>query len=198
MSSSTQCKGTAKKDKNLNKLKVSKDKITVKMLQSIYDAYGANSTEFYDAIKNLINFLQYQYMGRIDEDCFNDCYVRILESFDYWDRSKSNIISWVHLVVRNKVSSFCYTHMKKKREGYEYNDTITQGKDTDEIPVKDTLRTYIVNTRRLKISTSRLDDLVDILYFNQNHPIYKSTFWEKESEEFACLNRTNQLSITIQ
>ncbi len=198
MYSSTQCKDIRKKDEKFERLKKSKDKITVKMLQSIYDLYGANSKEFYDAIKNLINFLQYKYMGRIDEDCFNDCYVRILESFDYFDPTRSNIISWIHLVVRNKVSSFCYTHTKKKRESYEYNDTVTCGNETDELAVKDTLRSFLINSGRVKVSTLIVDDLVDTLYFNQNHPLYKSSFWRDESEEILCLSKKSPLNIVIQ
>ncbi len=88
-------------------------------LQRIYDTYGANSPEFYDAIKNLLVYLLNRYMNRYDEDCLGDCYVRLLDSFAYWDKSKSNIISWIHLVVRNKISAYCYNETKKMREGNE-------------------------------------------------------------------------------
>jgi len=199
MSSSIRCEGTRpEEDLRLEELK-KKKKTSIKALQKIYDEQGPTSEEFYHAIKNLINYLQYQYMGRIDEDCFNDCYVRILESFDYWDPKKSNIISWIHLVTRNKVSSFCYTTKKIQKESYEYNDVITKSEESDEIAVKDTIRSQIANMNSISISTKDKEGLVDILFFSQEHPLYKSIIWNNEDEESnSWKNHERKLNIAIQ
>ena len=199
MSSSTRCEGTRhEEDSRLQELK-KKKKTSIKALKKIYDEQGPNSEEFYHAIKNLINYLQYQYMGKIDEDCFNDCYVRILESFDYWNPEKSNIISWIHLVVRNKVSSFCYTTKKIQRESYEYNDVITQAKETNEIAIKDTIRSQISSMVNVNISTNDKEDLVDFLFFSREHPLYKSIIWDNETEESeSWKNHGKKLNIAIQ
>ena len=185
MSFSTPCKGIA--NDGLDAIKKRLGKFSVPEVYSIYKMYGATSEEYFESIKHLIYSLQHKYMGRSDEDCFNDCYIRILESFEYWDESKSNIVSWIHLVVRNKISSFNYTKKKLLKEDYQYEDSITKGAQDKRLPAKDILRTFIKAPVRVSISTNDMDSLVEILYLTPTHPLAKSAVWESKQEDFLCL-----------
>jgi len=154
-----------------------------KKLQKIYDVYGANSSEFYIEIKNLLIYLLNRYMGRYDEDCLGDCYVRLLESFKYWDKSKSNIISWIHLVVRNRISTYCYNETKKMREGYEYNDKITEGKQSNHTNVMDMLETQCKSLIRIHMDAPK--EFTCEVFYMEHHPFFKSSLWSIYKEAYS-------------
>lgn len=158
-------------------------------LQKIYEEKGANSEEFYEAIKNLLSYLMGRYLGRYDEDCLSECYLRLLDSFKYWDSSKSNIISWVHMVVRNKISAYCYTYKKNMNEGYAIVDNLTPSPSNNDIQVRDMLRTHATNLKRVDILI--MDDFYAEVFYRETHPFFRSALWEATKEKFKCQKKFN-------
>ena len=88
-------------------------KESLRELVEVYGEHGHDSNEFVIHVIPYLNYLQMRLLGYVDDDFRQECLVRILDSFRYYDAECGvNVASWVFSVVRNKASSW---RGKKKR-----------------------------------------------------------------------------------
>jgi hypothetical protein len=188
MYSSTHCLNTETLENKITKKKIgSKGLIDINELMDIYNISGPNSNEFYFKIKNFIKYLMNKYLGRFDEDCEQECYAQLLESFKYWDPTRSNIVSWIHTVVRNKISSFRYTYKKTLREGYSLNEKdfdvrFDSSYDDKKTELLEHVRFFVANTKNIKITCTGdgSESFESSVFYFQDHPISKVSKWQIE------------------
>lgn len=175
--------GDAPKSKKDSKDKAEKD-WSVRVLQQIYDEKGPNSPEFYEQVKRFLIFLQHKYMNHYDEDCLHDCYARLLESFEYWDSSKSNIVSWVHMVCRNRISSFCHTTKKRQKENGVLNEQMEGSFSLGNVESRDRINAYVSSFSTMLFIPEN-EEVLKCLSILEEHPLFQASLWE----ETACLRQ---------
>ena len=164
--------------------------VNVAVLREVFKKYGGESPEFEDQVRRFISFLMYRYMGCYDEDCHNDCYLRLLESFSYYNPTRCNIGSWVYTVVRNRVSSFLYWKQKILRESGTLSETMVaegEGGLSQEVLDGDEWTAALRGFLLVKIvpidPAGNLDELVHCC--GGDHPLNRRVLWEKQ----LCRNR---------
>lgn len=104
-------------------------------LKKAYDQYGPTSTEFCECVDNFIKFLQFKYIGRYSEDLQQQCYMKLFESFSYYNQDRLNIASWVYTIVRNQISGWLY---KEKQGAHHSEDGLDEiGDEVDDSEMMD-------------------------------------------------------------
>jgi len=181
---------------NQSNKSVKKEKYSIKELQDIYDKYGPTSIQFFEQVKKLLIYLQHRYLNRYDLDCLHDCYVRLIESFQYWDPSRCNIVSWVHMVVRNRISSFCHSVKKKQKESGVLEDTIIDPYVYEGIHDRDKIRVFLTSFNRITIEGN--EDLSEVISTIPNHPITQGSLWEVWSCQKKPIAKKKRSVISMQ
>lgn len=82
-------------------------------LLRLYREEGRDSSEFCNQVKKFIVYLQWRHVGRVDEDLSADCFLRLWKSWEYYDETRTNVVTWIYSVVRSSVSSFLYKLKKQ-------------------------------------------------------------------------------------
>lgn len=82
-------------------------KESLKELVNVYSQHGHDSNKFVTHVIPYLNYLQMRLLGYVDDDFRQECLVRILDSFRYYDAECGvNVASWIFSVVRNRASSW--------------------------------------------------------------------------------------------
>jgi len=96
-----------------------------KELKRIYEKYGdVNNEEFYQCVHKFLYFLQHRYIGERVPEIDGDFWGRLVQSMEYYDPEKTNIVTWVHTIGRNVCSSYNYQKEKRSKEEHEGLETI--------------------------------------------------------------------------
>lgn len=82
-----------------------------KFVRGVLDYYGLNSSEFYFVIQVLVVVLLARY-NCFDEDTYQNCMVKVFDVVRHFDPSKGGIVSFIHCIVRDRVT--LYRHYRKK------------------------------------------------------------------------------------
>jgi hypothetical protein len=156
------------------------NKHTVVTITKIYVEKGPLSTEFYEAIHNLLAYLQHRYIGSYDEDVQVDCYLRVIKSFEEYDPNRSRLI----------------------REGTQLHDGMEGGYfDYEGVRERDRVATCISRLTRVKVISPNSDFSGDVSS-NADHPLNIRALWEEdlcpsESQGIAAKTRMKKPVISI-
>jgi hypothetical protein len=179
------------------------NKHTVVTITKIYVEKGPLSTEFYEAIHNLLAYLQHRYIGSYDEDVQVDCYLRVIKSFEEYDPNRSNLVTWIHTIIRFYLSNVRYSINKRLiREGTQLHDGMEGGYfDYEGVRERDRVATCISRLTRVKVISPNSDFSGDVSS-NADHPLNIRALWEEdlcpsESQGIAAKTRMKKPVISI-
>ena len=148
----------------------------------VFNEHGPNSNEFVVHVTPYLRYLQGRLLGGVDEDFEQECLVRLLESFEYYDAECGiNLASWIFAVVRNKASSW---RSKQRRRGREVateiqEETVPEPEQEDYGEIEeDMARWFFDGMRRLKVKLVTPSIVDDTYSLGMEHPITRSVLWD--------------------
>jgi len=153
----------------------------VKELTDAYNKHGPTSQEFFDVLKNFIFYLQHRYLGYVDEDLTSTSYIRVINSFEYYNpKDGANVGSWVFSVVRNQVSSFIYDKKKRMKESDDMLPILPDKKVTlmSDIQKKDEIHNYFSMFERITVVITDLSIIDELMIRGFEGFLHRDFLWE--------------------
>lgn len=174
-----------KKEKDANKIK------KVKELQSIFYEYGPRSKEFHEQVyKFVYKIIQKHYFNfnnQLDkEDIIQLCFVRMYQSFDYFDPNKGNLATFIYYNVRNSILSDLLEKERINKITYHNNDENYEF-DFDNVEANyDYLYEFnlsclniLLNTKNFKLSYSTISDFINMKNPQKYHFLLRYVKWKQ-------------------
>jgi len=161
---------------------------TLVQLVNVYNKHGYNSNEFIKHITPYLKYLQHRLIGRTDNDFEQDCLIRLLDSFRYYDPICGvNLASWIFTVVRNRASSWRAKSKRLQREnGYLSDDLIEQviaepeQRDETEPMLfgeEDVCHWFFLSMKKVKIDIEPGMIHDDLMVLGKNNPLVRAVMW---------------------
>lgn len=156
-------------------------KNNLKEVVRVFNEYGPKSNEFINHVTPYLRYLQTRLIGRVDEDFEQDCLIRLLDSFSYYDAECGiNLASWIFAVVRNKACSY---RSKKRRIDREFV-TDTPEEYMDELYEEygeieeDMARWFFDGMQKLTVKVVTPSIVDDTYSLGMQHPITRAVLWD--------------------
>lgn len=156
-------------------------KTNLKEVVRVYNEFGPNSNEFVIHVTPYLRYLQMRLIGGFDRDFEQDCLIRLLKSFSYYDAECGiNLASWIFAVVRNKACSWRSKRRRIDRElvtdtPEEYIEDVYE--EYGEVE-EDMARWFFNGMQKLTVKVTSPSIVDDTYTLGMQHPITRAVLWD--------------------
>lgn len=152
-------------------------------LKRIYAKHGdINNEEFRQCVEPFFFYIQNRYIGYRVPEIDGDFWAQLVKSMEYFDSTRTNIVSWVHTIGRNACSSYNYHKGKRDREDEEGLTEIPDEKQDPKIDLlflDDESLGLVAKSRKFKIKNLNVADLgLALVHASSNNVLKRHFQWE--------------------
>jgi len=153
---------------------------------SVLRRYGELSEQFYFVVQAFVFYVMLRYGLYWDEDVFQEAFLSIYEKVKYWDKSKGSLLSFLHSLIRDKVSQKKYDTLKMLVGFKELEDSVLceglmeEGRDTDNLldHSDNTLLRMFLTELANKITKSAREEVIESILGGIDTIYRRAVLWE--------------------